>query len=49
MVSIPSEALAATWYKHGEDGVVAPKAVRQERDLAPGEVRVCLAATYYLS
>lgn len=38
MESIPSEALAATWYKYGDDGVVELKAVRQPRDLAPGEV-----------
>jgi hypothetical protein len=38
MVSIPAEALAATWYVHGEDGKIEPKPVRKPEDLAPGEV-----------
>jgi len=39
MTSIPPQALAATWYKHGDDGQIEQKPVRHPKDLAPGEVR----------
>jgi hypothetical protein len=40
MTSIPTQALAATWYNHGDDGKIEQKPVRQAKDLAPGEVSV---------
>jgi D-arabinose 1-dehydrogenase-like Zn-dependent alcohol dehydrogenase len=45
MTPIPSEALAATWYKHGDDAKFEQKPVKKGEDLAPGEVRETLDAS----
>jgi hypothetical protein len=41
MTTIPTEALAATWYTHGDDAKIEHKPVKQPKDLAPGEVSIC--------
>jgi hypothetical protein len=42
MTDIPAQALAATWYKHGDDGKIEQKPVKRPEDLAPGEVRLLI-------